>query len=174
MTITNSNQKVSSIFIKNRIIASVTIMKHNDNTNKIIISWPLLAGHLILFVNSSYFFLLGLFNVYRSYGPVIKIVDIDHKPIIIIIGSSLIPSVKVSRYRPKTGVSIESFLFTKYISLSLYLQEGLVIIDTPGFGDNHMHKSLNKYLTKSCGFIYVVNTANAGGVQRGRVRFSNK
>jgi hypothetical protein len=32
-----------------------------------------------------------------------------------------------------------------------------------------MHKSLKKYLTKSCGFIYVVNTANAGGVQRGRV-----
>ena len=51
----------------------------------------------------------------------------------------------------------------------LYFQEGLVIIDTPGFGDNRMHKSLKKYLTKSCGFIYVVNTANAGGVQRGRV-----
>lgn len=48
------------------------------------------------------------------------------------------------------------------------------MIDTPGFGDNQMHKSLKKYLTKSCGFIYVVNTANAGGVQRGRVRFSNK
>jgi hypothetical protein len=51
----------------------------------------------------------------------------------------------------------------------LYFQEGLVIVDTPGFGDNRMHKSLEKYLTKSCGFIYVVNTANAGGVQRGRV-----
>jgi hypothetical protein len=51
----------------------------------------------------------------------------------------------------------------------LYFQEGLVIVDTPGFGDNQMHKSLKKYLTKSCGFIYVVNTANAGGVQRGRV-----
>ena len=49
------------------------------------------------------------------------------------------------------------------------IEEGLVIIDTPGFGDNHMHKSLKKYLTKSCGFIYVVNTANAGGVQRGRL-----
>lgn len=51
-------------------------------------------------------------------------------------------------------------------------QEGLVIIDTPGFGENQIHKSLKKYLAKSCGFIYVVNTANAGGVQRGRVCYS--
>ncbi|XP_071175960.1 tyrosine-protein kinase Fer-like [Mytilus edulis] len=50
------------------------------------------------------------------------------------------------------------------------IEEGLVIIDTPGFGDNQMHKSLKKYLSKSCGFIYVVNTANAGGVQRGRLK----
>lgn len=51
-----------------------------------------------------------------------------------------------------------------------FIEEGIVIIDTPGFGDNQIHKSLKKYLSKSCGFIYVVNTANAGGVQRGRLK----
>ncbi|CAC5409764.1 unnamed protein product [Mytilus coruscus] len=50
------------------------------------------------------------------------------------------------------------------------IEEGLVIIDTPGFGEIQMHKSLQKYLSKSCGFIYVVNTSNAGGVQKGRLK----
>ncbi|XP_076095900.1 uncharacterized protein LOC143066919 isoform X2 [Mytilus galloprovincialis] len=50
------------------------------------------------------------------------------------------------------------------------IEEGLVIIDTPGFGEIQMHQSFQKYLSKSCGFIYVVNTSNAGGVQRGRLK----
>ena len=50
------------------------------------------------------------------------------------------------------------------------LQEGLVIVDTPGIGgDGHMCRYAEQYLTKSYGFIYVVNSANAGGVQKGRV-----
>ena len=80
-------------------------------------------------------------------------------------------------YEMLRWTNICNFLFSYFLSINLstyYIyfllyQEGLVIVDTPGFGDNQMHKSLKKYLTKSCGFIYVVNTANAGGVQRGRV-----
>ena len=34
-----------------------------------------------------------------------------------------------------------------------------------------MSKYAERYLSKSYGFIYVVNSANAGGVQKGRVRF---
>ncbi|WAR25554.1 STY46-like protein [Mya arenaria] len=49
------------------------------------------------------------------------------------------------------------------------LEEGLVIVDTPGIGSGgKMSHYVEKYLAKSYGFIYVVNSANAGGVQKGR------
>ena len=46
-----------------------------------------------------------------------------------------------------------------------------MIVDTPGIGGGgKMSKYAERYLAKSYGFIYVVNSANAGGVQKGRVR----
>ena len=46
----------------------------------------------------------------------------------------------------------------------------MVIVDTPGIGSGgKMVKYTEHYLSKSYGFIYVINSANAGGVQKGRV-----
>ena len=57
------------------------------------------------------------------------------------------------------------------LTLTIYLQEGIVIVDTPGIGGGgKMSKYAERYLSKSYGFIYVINSANAGGVQKGRVR----
>ena len=43
-------------------------------------------------------------------------------------------------------------------------------MDTPGIGGGgKMSKYAERYLAKSYGFIYVINSANAGGVQKGRV-----
>lgn len=51
------------------------------------------------------------------------------------------------------------------------LEEGIVIVDTPGIGGSgNMAKLAEKYLSKSYGFIYVVNSANAGGVQKDRLQ----
>ena len=45
-----------------------------------------------------------------------------------------------------------------------------MIVDTPGIGGGgKMSKYAERYLAKSYGFIYVINSANAGGVQKGRV-----
>ena len=57
------------------------------------------------------------------------------------------------------------------IALFYLLQEGIAVVDTPGIGGSaKMSKYAERYLSKSYGFIYVVNSANAGGVQKGRVR----
>ncbi|OWF42780.1 tyrosine-protein kinase Fer-like [Mizuhopecten yessoensis] len=51
------------------------------------------------------------------------------------------------------------------------LEDGIVLVDTPGIGEKRqMTKLVERYLTKSFGFIYILNTANAGGVQKGRLR----
>lgn len=51
------------------------------------------------------------------------------------------------------------------------LEEGIAIVDTPGIGGGaKMSKYAERYLSKSYGFIYVVNSANAGGVQKGRLQ----
>ncbi|KAH3892636.1 uncharacterized protein LOC127858136 [Dreissena polymorpha] len=51
------------------------------------------------------------------------------------------------------------------------LEEGIVIVDTPGIGGgSKVGKHVERYLSKSYGFIYVVNSANAGGVQKGRLQ----
>ena len=45
-----------------------------------------------------------------------------------------------------------------------------MIVDTPGIGGGgKMSKYAERYLAKSYGFIYVINSANAGGVRKGRV-----
>ncbi|KAK3101932.1 hypothetical protein FSP39_007456 [Pinctada imbricata] len=51
------------------------------------------------------------------------------------------------------------------------LEEGIVIVDTPGIGERRQEgKMLEKYLNKSFGSIYLVNTSAAGGVNKGRLR----
>lgn len=62
----------------------------------------------------------------------------------------------------------EQFNITERVTV---FQEGMVIVDTPGIGgDGQVCKYAEQYLSKSYGFIYVINSANAGGVQRGRVK----
>ena len=46
----------------------------------------------------------------------------------------------------------------------------MVIIDSPGFGDSDiMDDIVKQYLPQAFAFIYIINTANAGGVQKDRV-----
>ena len=56
------------------------------------------------------------------------------------------------------------------------LKVGVVIIDSPGVGESEkMDQILMSYLPKAFAFIYVINSANAGGIQRDRlVRILNK
>ena len=45
-----------------------------------------------------------------------------------------------------------------------------MIVDSPGFGEHGRKSSqVERYLVKSFGAIYLVNTAAAGGVNSGRV-----
>lgn len=47
-----------------------------------------------------------------------------------------------------------------------------MLVDTPGLGESKtLIKHVSRYLEKSFGFIYVVNSSNAGGVHEGRVSF---
>lgn len=56
-------------------------------------------------------------------------------------------------------------------NLWIIFQEGVVIVDSPGFGEHGKHCGLvERYLSRACGIIYVINTASAGGVDSGRVR----
>ncbi|KAL3851674.1 hypothetical protein ACJMK2_015401 [Sinanodonta woodiana] len=51
------------------------------------------------------------------------------------------------------------------------LEEGIVIVDTPGIGRGNLTAHyLQRYLKNSFGFIYVINSTNAGGVQKGRLQ----
>ena len=46
----------------------------------------------------------------------------------------------------------------------------MVIIDSPGIGESAiMDEIVNQYLPEAFAFIYVINSANAGGVQKDRV-----
>jgi len=50
------------------------------------------------------------------------------------------------------------------------LQKGVVIIDSPGIGESDiMDKMVTQYLPEAFTLIYVINSANAGGVQKDRV-----
>ena len=49
-------------------------------------------------------------------------------------------------------------------------QKGVVIIDSPGVGESDiMDEIVTQYLPQAFAFIYVINSANAGGVQKDRV-----
>ena len=55
-----------------------------------------------------------------------------------------------------------------------FVQKNVVIVDTPGIeGGNNVDQSLEPYLKNAFGFIYVINTNAAGGVQQSRVRDLN-
>lgn len=50
-----------------------------------------------------------------------------------------------------------------------------MIVDSPGIGENaKMDEVVIHYLPEAFAFIYVINSANAGGVQQGRVRTIKK
>ena len=49
-------------------------------------------------------------------------------------------------------------------------QTGITIVDSPGIGESEqMTRLVTEYMPKAFGFIYVINSSNAGGVQPGRV-----
>ena len=49
-------------------------------------------------------------------------------------------------------------------------QTGLTIIDSPGVGEtDEMDEMVIQYLPKAFAFVYVINSANAGGIQKDRV-----
>ncbi|WAR28796.1 YOR6-like protein, partial [Mya arenaria] len=51
------------------------------------------------------------------------------------------------------------------------LSKQVVIVDTPGIdGGNNVGRRLELYLNKSFGFLYVISTNAAGGLQQGRAR----
>ncbi|XP_022802300.1 uncharacterized protein LOC111339838 [Stylophora pistillata] len=50
------------------------------------------------------------------------------------------------------------------------LKEGVMIVDSPGVGENKaMNKIVLDYLSEAFCFIYVINSANSGGVQKDRL-----
>ncbi|XP_050411837.1 uncharacterized protein LOC126826797 isoform X2 [Patella vulgata] len=64
---------------------------------------------------------------------------------------------------------------SKYEKIEIYWpfpfnMDNIVFVDTPGIGDNlNLSKSLQTYMGKTFGFIYVINSAAAGGVHRDRL-----
>lgn len=53
---------------------------------------------------------------------------------------------------------------------AIFLQTGLLIVDSPGIADTgEMTDIVLGYLIKACAFIYVINSENAGGVAPDRV-----
>ena len=59
-----------------------------------------------------------------------------------------------------------------YVAVCVF-QKGIVIIDSPGVGESDiMDEIVTRYLPQAFAFIYVINSANAGGVQKDRVRMA--
>ena len=59
-----------------------------------------------------------------------------------------------------------------YLAVCVF-QKGIVIIDSPGVGESDiMDEIVTRYLPQAFAFIYVINSANAGGVQKDRVRMA--
>lgn len=53
---------------------------------------------------------------------------------------------------------------------SIPLQAGVVIVDSPGIGDSKRVRTIAlEYLPQASAFIYVINSQDAGGVQKDRV-----
>lgn len=50
------------------------------------------------------------------------------------------------------------------------LQNGIILVDTPGISENRMIiQKLEEYMKQSFGFIYIIDSAQATGLQKGRV-----
>ncbi|XP_078379644.1 uncharacterized protein LOC144662656 [Oculina patagonica] len=50
------------------------------------------------------------------------------------------------------------------------LKQGIVMVDSPGIGESDiMDKMVEEYLPEAFAFIYVINSANAGGIQKDRI-----
>lgn len=59
-------------------------------------------------------------------------------------------------------------LFVSYV----YFKENLAIVDTPGIGDidqNEVAGRMMNYLPNALAFVFVINVAAAGGLQKDRV-----
>lgn len=57
-----------------------------------------------------------------------------------------------------------------------FLQSGLVFVDTPGIGENdEMDEVITRFVAANhiMGFMYVIMSNNAGGVQEDRVTIIN-
>ena len=64
---------------------------------------------------------------------------------------------------------IENLTWQPIVLFSIF-QKGVVIIDSPGIGESDiMDEIVSQYLPEAFAFIYVINSANAGGVQKDRV-----
>ena len=58
--------------------------------------------------------------------------------------------------------------------MSLLFQENVMIVDSPGVGESEvMDEFVVNYMSNAFCFMYVINTYNAGGVQKDRVRITN-
>ncbi|XP_060601488.1 uncharacterized protein LOC132754793 [Ruditapes philippinarum] len=56
--------------------------------------------------------------------------------------------------------------FAFLVKCFIFTQENVTIVDSPGVGESkEMTEKLVKYLPKAVAFIYIVNSANAGGIQ---------
>ena len=65
--------------------------------------------------------------------------------------------------------SIFLFLSHRYLTFLIF-QQGIVIVDSPGIGESAIMDDMVKtYLPEAFAFIYVINSANAGGIQYDRV-----
>ena len=60
---------------------------------------------------------------------------------------------------------------TLMMLMSLSFQENVMIVDSPGVGESEMmDEFVVNYMSIAFCFMYVINTHNAGGVQKDRVR----
>lgn len=56
----------------------------------------------------------------------------------------------------------------------MYFEENLAIVDTPGIGDIDQQEVVKRtmdYLPNALAFVFVINVAAAGGLQKDRVIF---
>ena len=57
------------------------------------------------------------------------------------------------------------------IDSSLF-QAGVSLVDSPGVGESpFLNEMVQNYLSQAFGFIYIINSSNAGGIQPERVHY---
>ena len=73
--------------------------------------------------------------------------------------------------RSRDGLAAKGLLKIRLPTFLISIfQKGVVIIDSPGIGESDiMDEVVTNYLPEAFAFIYVINSENAGGVQRDRV-----